>query len=129
MATYQRAQQLQKHPTVRLNQRQAREAAQAMIDAVKERGWIILQGALMANHVHVVVCDCPDDGPAIRRVLKGTSQAALSRLAGSPRKWWTTGGSDRYKHGMNAVRSAVVYVANQEFMLVKIVNNEIVDVS
>ncbi len=127
-ATYQRARQLQKHPTVRLTPEQTRVAAGAMINAAQERGWLILQGALMANHVHIVICRCPDDGPAVRRVLKGTSQAALSRTAGTPRKWWTTGGSDRYKHGMNAVRNAVDYVANQKFMLVKIVNNEIVQV-
>jgi hypothetical protein len=78
----------------------------------------------MANHVHIVVTQCPDDGPAVRRILKGTSQAALSRLAGTPRKWWTTGGSDRYKHGEAAIMTAVNYVANQEFPLVFIVNNE-----
>jgi REP element-mobilizing transposase RayT len=82
----------------------------------------------MANHVHVVITHCPDDGPAVRRVLKGTSQAALSRLAGKLRKWWTTGGSDRYKHGASAVAAAIKYVDEQEHVLVKILNNEIVEV-
>jgi REP element-mobilizing transposase RayT len=126
-ATYQRARQLQRNPTVFLNIDQARVAAQAMIDAAQQRGWIILQGAVMANHVHVVVTDCPDDGPAVRRILKGTSQAALSRFAGKLGKWWTTGGSDRYKHGESAIAAAIKYVDEQEHVLVKIVNNEIVE--
>jgi REP element-mobilizing transposase RayT len=128
-ATYMRARELQRHETVSLTFEQARVAAQAMIDAAAEREWVILQGAVMANHVHVVVANCPDDGPAVRRVLKGTSQAALSRFAGTLCKWWTTGGSDRYKHGEAAIASAIEYVNNQEFVLVKIVNNEIVEVS
>jgi REP element-mobilizing transposase RayT len=126
-ATYQRAKQLQKQTTVWLTAAQARVAAQAMIRATVERGWVILRGAVMANHVHMVVADCPDDGPAVRRVLKGVSQAALSKAAGQPRTWWTAKGSDRYKHGHAAVEAAINYVAEQERVLVHIVNNEIVD--
>lgn len=126
-ATYARARELQRHETVWLSRDEARVAAGAMIDAAKEREWVILQGAVMANHVHVVVANCPDNGPAVRRILKGTSQAALSRFAGRLRKWWTTGGSDRYKHGESAVGAAIKYVDEQEFVLVKIVNNEMVE--
>jgi REP element-mobilizing transposase RayT len=118
---------LQRHETVSLTRAEARVTAQAMIAAAQERDWVILQGAIMANHVHVVVANCPNNGPAVRRVLKGTSQAALSRFVGRLRKWWTTGGSDRYKNDAEAVARAIHYVANQEFMLVKIVNNEIVE--
>lgn len=80
----------------------------------------------MANHVHAVVTECPDNGPAVRRVLNGVSQAALSGAAEKPRTWWTSGGSDRYKHGRAAVEAAINYVAEQERVLVQIVNNEIV---
>jgi REP element-mobilizing transposase RayT len=126
-ATYQRAKQLQKQSAIWLTAAQARVAAEAMIQAVSERGWMILRGALMASHVHVVVTECPDDGPAVRRVLKGVSQAALSKAAGQPRTWWTAKGSDRYKHGHAAVEAAIKYVAKQEHVLVHIVNNEIVE--
>ena len=126
-ATYVRARELQRHETVNLTVEQARVAARAMVEAAMEREWVILQGAVMTNHVHIVVAQCPDNGSAVRRILKGTSQAALSRFAGKLRKWWTTGGSDRYKHGEGAVAAAVRYVDEQERMLVKIVNNEIVD--
>jgi hypothetical protein len=36
----------------------------------------------MSNQVHMVVANCPDDGPAVRRVLKGVAQAALNQLSG-----------------------------------------------
>ena len=79
-----------------------------------------MRGAVMANHVHVVVTECPDDGPTVRRVLKGISQAALSRQNQSPRRWWTQGGSDRYLHGERAIAAAMRYVENQDYVLAKI---------
>ena len=63
-----------------------------------EPGWRIVRGAIMANHIHVVIADCPDDGPGVRRILKGNSQADLSDAAGATRRSWTQGGSDRYLH-------------------------------
>ena len=83
--TRQPARALQKGETVWLSADQARSAAQALVEAAKTREWKILRGAIMANHVHVVVSDCPDDGPAARRILKGTSQAALTSATGHSR--------------------------------------------
>jgi hypothetical protein len=83
----------------------------------------------MANHVHVVVTSCPDDGPAVRRVLKGVSQAALRRATGGQRRCWTAGGSDRYKHGGAAVDAALRYVGDQEGKLVEVVDMVVYDVS
>jgi REP element-mobilizing transposase RayT len=124
--TWLRAKEVQKYESVLLTLHDAQAAAVAMIEACVNRGWLILQAAIMANHVHVVVADCPDDGPAVRRVLKGTRQAAMSRQFGRPRKWWTEGGSDRYKHDDAAITAAVNYVANQSHPLVFIVKNELV---
>jgi REP element-mobilizing transposase RayT len=124
--TWQRAKALQKHESVLLSLNDARIAAEAMIEASVTREWLILQGAIMANHVHMVVTNCPDDGPAVRRILKGTSQAAMSRHLGRSRKWWTEGGSDRYKHSEAAVTAAVKYVANQSRPLVFVVENRLV---
>jgi hypothetical protein len=81
------ARALQKSETVYLTPALALVAAQALVNAAKERGWRIVQGAIMANHVHIVVQDCPDEGPAVRRILKGTSQNALSRHVGKSQRW------------------------------------------
>ncbi len=112
----------QKHATVWLTADQALGAAEELVKAARERHWRIPRAALMANHMHVIVMDCPRDGPAVRRALKGVSQAALSRALGKPRRWWTQGGSDRYKHGAEAVEAAIAYVANQERKLAEIVD-------
>jgi REP element-mobilizing transposase RayT len=123
--TRRRARALQRGETVRLTVDQAVVAASALVTAARERTWRIVRGAVMANHIHVVVMNCPDDGPAVRRVLKGVSQAALSRADGAARRWSTQGGSDRYKHGAAAVEAAVAYVASQKYILVEIVDMEL----
>jgi REP element-mobilizing transposase RayT len=120
-----RAAALQKGATVWLTEAQALCAAGALVEAARDRDWHIRRAALMANHVHVVVCDCPDDGPAVRRVFKGVSQAALSKAEGRSQRWWTAGGSDRYKHGTAAVQAGIDYVANQAHKLAEIVDMEV----
>ena len=80
----------------------------------------------MTNHVHVVVRDCPNDGPAVRRVLKGSSQADLNDHFGHNRRWWTAGGSDRYKNDWPAIEAAVQYVENQPGMLAGIIDGQVV---
>jgi REP element-mobilizing transposase RayT len=116
----------QKHATATLDPSLARVAAQALVDACAARDWRIVRGALMWNHVHVVITNCPDDGPAVRRVLKGVSQSALSEHIGKPRRWWTAGGSDRYKHGEREILAAVNYVANQPNPLAEIVDMQVI---
>jgi hypothetical protein len=76
---HKRAHVFQKGKSVRLTFREARWAAESFVAAAAKRGWRILRGAIMANHVHLVVCDCPDDGPAVQRIFKGVSQADLSK--------------------------------------------------
>ena len=82
----------------------------------------------MANHVHVVIIDCPPDGEAVRRLLKGNSQAALSAHAGGSRRWWTAGGSDRYKNDEAAIAAAAQYVADQVGKLMEIVHMKVREV-
>jgi hypothetical protein len=131
---------LQKGETSRLDMNLAEVAANSLVAAARLRSWRILRGALMVNHVHVVVADCIDDGPGVRRILKGNSQAALCEYwretyhrdepGGSPspggstvsRRWWTSGGSNRYLHDEPSIEAAVRYVAEQEGMLVEIVD-------
>ncbi len=103
----------QKWETVTLTEDDAQCVATALMVAAQARGWRILRAAIMANHVHVLVVDCPDDGSAVRRVLKGTAQAALSKLHGQTRRWWTARGSDRYLRGEDSIARADQYVAAQ----------------
>jgi hypothetical protein len=119
------AQSLQRDPCVLLDVGQALVAAHAIVRAARERGWRIVRGALMANHIHVVAMNCPDDGPAVRRILKGNAHAALAEKYGLKRRWWTAGGSDRYKHDWGAIETAVSYVAQQAGKLVEIVEMEV----
>ena len=123
--TLQHAKTLQKHEPARLTTPLAVCAAESLIDAVSDRDWIILRGALMATHVHIVVARCPDDGPAVRRILKGNSQASLNRESEPKRKWWTKGGSNRYLHGQKSIENTIAYVQNQEFILAAIANNQL----
>jgi len=122
-----KAQQRQKWPTVHLTRDQAQTVAERMVEATEQRHWRILRAAVMCDHVHVVVTDCPDDGPAVRRVLKGTTQSRLSERAGGPRRWWTKKGSDRYLHTEEAIENAVSYVARQKGILAEIVDMQVVE--
>ena len=117
--TLENARRAQAHETVWLTREQAVIVALALVEAVTKetRNWRILRAAVMSNHTHVVVSNCPDDGPAVRRILKGVTQATLSRYHGAPRRWWTADGSDRYKHGERAIETAVNYDTDQPGML------------
>jgi hypothetical protein len=121
--TQERARALQKYETVWLTREQALIAAQALVDAARTRGWRILRAAIMANHVHVVITDCPADGPAVRRVLKGNGDSKLR--VNESRRWWTAGGSDRRKDDSVAIEAAIIYVANQKGKLAEIIEMEV----
>jgi hypothetical protein len=69
------AKQRQKSETVYLTQAQARLAADNFLETARSRDWRILRAAVMRNHIHLVVADSPDDGPGVRRILKGNAQA------------------------------------------------------
>ncbi|MSR59099.1 MAG: hypothetical protein EXS05_15885 [Planctomycetaceae bacterium] len=124
--TRQIAKALQKGETVNLTFDQAMCVARSLVDSAVKRQWRILRAAIMANHVHLVVIDCPDDGPGVRRVFKGGSQAVLTDELGISRRWWTTGGSDRYLHKDEAIEGAIKYVAEQEYKLVEIIDMQII---
>ncbi|HEV8062307.1 MAG TPA: transposase [Gemmataceae bacterium] len=126
LKTFGHARSIQKSPTRLLTLEQACIAAQALMEAAQKRQWHILRGALMANHVHIVVTNCPADGPNVRRILKGVSDAKLRIRFPDQARWWTTGGSDRYKNDQRAIDAAVEYVANQEHILVAIEDMRIV---
>ncbi len=120
--TRQQARDLQSGDTVWLTAPQALCACQALAAATAKRGWRLVRAAAMANHIHNVVIDCPNDGPLVRRILKGVSQAALSDFAGRNQRWFTAGGSDRYKNDDEAINNAIQYVADQPYQLARVID-------
>jgi REP element-mobilizing transposase RayT len=124
--THERAQSLQKWPTVWLTPPQAMIVANSLVEVALKQGWVILRAAIMANHVHVVVIDYPIDGPAVRRILKGKVQTQLSAAIGTNRRWWTAGGSDRRRSGDQSIRETIRYVAEQPGKLAEVIENVVV---
>jgi REP element-mobilizing transposase RayT len=124
--TRQHAVEQQKHTTATLDQERALVAAHGIVDACAIRNWQVVRAALMWNHVHVIVKQCPDNGPEVRRILKGVSQNAICKHDGKSRRWWTEKGSDRYLHGERAVLAAAQYVANQPHPLAEIVDMQVI---
>jgi hypothetical protein len=66
---------LQRFPTVLLMGEQAGWVAEELVGVGVKENWRILRAAVMENHVHVLVADCPQDGPLVRRKFKGVVQA------------------------------------------------------
>jgi hypothetical protein len=115
------ASKLQEWPTVMLTGEQAVAVAASLCELAHKRNWIIHRAAVMANHVHVVVANCPDDGPAVRRVLKGVTSADMSKFLGRGFRLWTAGGSNRYLNGTESIDAAITYVADQEYKLAEVI--------
>src|SRR5262245_53400545 len=85
-------------------------------ETVRFREWKLFAGAIMANHVHVVVGVPGDPDPAmLLRDLKSYGSRALNRAhASTPRAtWWTQSGSRRLLKSHDAVRAAARYVRDQ----------------
>src|SRR5262245_51221982 len=63
--TRDRARARMKQEPVYLSTVEAFIAAETIAQAALKRGWRIVRGAFMANHVHVLLQGCPDDGPQV----------------------------------------------------------------
>jgi len=124
--TRERARRIQKWPAVWLSASQAVVAAASLVTVAVKYEWVILQAAVMSNHIHVVVVRCPLDGPAVRRILKGNVQVELSSAAGESRRWWTAGGSDRVRIGERSIDETARYVADQPGKLAGVVENVVI---
>jgi len=118
--TREQAKSQQNWNSVWLTPDEAFTAVAALANAASKRNWRILRAAAMSNHVHVVVTNCPDDGPAVRRIFKGNAHAELSTARGKTLRWWTTGGSDRYLHDIESIEASIQYVANQHGKLAEV---------
>jgi REP element-mobilizing transposase RayT len=121
--TRERAKQLQKWESVWLSASQALVVAQSLAGVSVQRGWMMLRASVMSNHVHALVIRCPLEGAAVRRVLKGNCQAALSEAAGQSHRWWTAGGSDRKRSGDESIAATTRYIADQPGKLAEVIEN------
>jgi len=122
--TRKRSRALQRFETVCLDDDEACAAAKSIADAAASRKWLVLRGAVMPTHVHVVLRGAGADGSAISRALKGVSQAGLSDHRGASRRWWTRGGSERGLRGARAIAAGIQYVADQKGILAEIIDNQ-----
>jgi REP element-mobilizing transposase RayT len=112
----------QKWDTEELTVDDAACVAQSLCTLADERNWTIHRAAIMRHHVHAVVANCPDDGPMVRRVLKGVTQADVCRERGQSQKLWTQRGSDRYLNGAEAIEAAIQYVAEQAYKFAEVID-------
>ena len=124
--TQHKSKALQKDPVVWLTTEMARIVAECVIETAKSNLWQCSRGAIMSNHVHFLLMEVPTDPSPTRRMLKGVSQARLTQETGQSRRWWTTGGSDRFKNDWEAIEAAQNYIMEQERPLVLIKDMEIV---
>jgi REP element-mobilizing transposase RayT len=80
----------------------------------------LIAGAIMGNHVHLVVGVGGDPDPQLMLGdFKSYGSRALNSRFGKPKSgtWWTQSGSCRRLKNQDSVNAAVEYVKNQEFPL------------
>ena len=68
--TRETAKKRQKFDTVYLSIIQAGIVVENLLETARKRNWRILRGAVMCNHIHLVITDCPDDGPRSKKNSK-----------------------------------------------------------
>lgn len=107
-------------PPVRLTREQAQAVREQMEETARIRGWNIEAGAVMQNHVHLLV-RVPDDPPPekLLRDFKSWTSKKLNTLFPAPnlRTWWTEGGSTRKIDSENSFQQCVTYILEQELPL------------
>jgi REP element-mobilizing transposase RayT len=104
---------------VKLTREQAGVCVEAFGEVCVRYGVSIDAGAVMANHLHLVVTSDESEGPRLLNLFKGVSSRRLGQRFGKQASgsWWTTGGSRRLLRDERAFENAVNYVRNQGHML------------
>jgi REP element-mobilizing transposase RayT len=85
-------------------------------ESARHRGWRLLAGAIMANHVHLVVGVPGDPDPAaLLRDFKSYASRALNRQHTRPvdGTWWTEQGSKRKISDWETLGVVLRYVREQ----------------
>ena len=105
---------------VRLTRAQAEVVRRQFEETARYRGWQLLAGAIMANHVHLVVGVPGDPDPsALLRDFKSYASRALNlrdRVSVKPR-WWTEQGSKRKIADWDTLETVLRYVREQAYAL------------
>ncbi len=110
---------------------QAACAAEALCELAGRTGYDLLRGAIMRDHVHLVVAAHPHDKNEIMRRMKSIASVRLTKRFGHPPakaggscegggRWWTKEGSKREKREEAAVEAAIEYVVRQKDKLAEI---------
>lgn len=111
-----RASALLKGPPVFLRAEHARVLRTQFEETAQFRHWTLVAGAIMANHVHLVVGVPGDPEPAtLLQSFKSYGSRALNRTFGKPLSgtWWTEQGSKRKVGDAQHFASVVNYVLRQ----------------
>jgi REP element-mobilizing transposase RayT len=105
-----------KGPPIILTQEQADAVVDQFIETARFRGWTILAGAVIRNHVHLVLGVPGDPSPekllgdlkawGTRRLDKGWGKRASET-------WWADAGSKRKLPNEQSILGAVAYVWRQ----------------
>ena len=105
---------------VRLTCAQAAVVRCQFEETARYRGWQLLAGAIMANHIHLVVGVAGDPDPsALLGDFKSYASRALNprdRVSVRPR-WWTEQGSKRKIADWDTLETVVRYVREQVYAL------------
>ncbi len=96
------------------------EQAEVLRDQFEEttvhRGWTIIAGAIMSNHIHLVVGVMDDPDPSnLLRDYKSYGSRALNLRWAKPvsETWWTEQGSKRKVKDERHLSGVIEYVRNQ----------------
>jgi REP element-mobilizing transposase RayT len=105
---------------VRLTRAQAEAVRRPFEETARYRGWQLLAGAIMANHVHLVAGVLGDPDPsALLQDFKSYVSRALNlrdRVSVKPR-WWTEQGSKRKIADWDTLETVLRYVGEQAYAL------------
>jgi REP element-mobilizing transposase RayT len=109
---------------VRLTRAQAEVVRRQFEETARYRGWQLLAGAIMANHIHLIVGVPGDPDPsALLRDFKSYASRALNRdfrdrAFVKPRpRWWTEQGSTRKITDWDNLETVLRYVREQAYAL------------
>ena len=101
---------------IQLNQEQAEVARSQFTQTAGHRGWSLLAGAIMYDHVHRLVGLSDDPDPStLLRDFKSYASRALTQRFGRPQSgtWWTEQGSKRKIEDWENLETILRYIREQ----------------
>jgi len=105
---------------VRLTRALAEVVRRQFEETARIRGWQLLAGAIMANHIHLVVGVPGDPDPSVLlRDFKSYASRDLNHpdRVSARRRWWTGQGSNRKLGDWDTLETVLWYVREQEYAL------------